>query len=617
MRMRWRLPTILGPLFGYDLVASARRGQHTGLRILVAVALLFTLYVVYSLQVRGFDPFTDPFAATAQIDPKSMADFARVFAQWCMIVQFGAVVLITPIVVADAIAREKERRALDFLFVTALTDREIILGKLGSRLAYMASVVLTGMPIVMLTELFGGVDPNVLWCGYASLLATLLSLGALSMYCSVVSSTALQATVRSYAAAAGYLMVCPCLIVPLVTSDAAIPGMIGYVFANVVFAWVLVKVSVHDLRPRAEVLPPAPVAPVKRQAQPISRRSRPMIPAVATVVHADLDDAALPFVLAADAPAAPGSLRADRGWDPADWRNVDRPTIWEPPELPRTPLPPIDDHRPLLWKEIYLHSLVGSAPGGPMAAGALLIVAAVPAGLFWLAVAIGLDSDGDLIGFSTGLVKVGTVIFGGLLGLGAIVHTVNAVTREREKDTLDGLLTLPVTRDEVLAAKWAGGLVSLRLMVVALAGVWLFGVATGGLHPVAFIAMVLSVAAVIEFLASLGLFLSVASKTSLRANMAAVLCLLLVAVGPLVISQYVDLLAPYSGRSRVMSDTLWQTLMPAAAWLRLCVGWQAYAKVPDGYFTTILAGALGYATAAWLLWRAALSRFMRYGGKRQ
>ena len=29
-----------GPLFGYDLVASTRRGQHLGLRLLVAAVLL-------------------------------------------------------------------------------------------------------------------------------------------------------------------------------------------------------------------------------------------------------------------------------------------------------------------------------------------------------------------------------------------------------------------------------------------------------------------------------------------------------------------------------------------------------------------------------------------------
>jgi ABC-type transport system involved in multi-copper enzyme maturation permease subunit len=613
MRKRWRPPSFFGPLFGYDLIASTRRGQHTGLRVLVGVALLFTLYVVYSLKVRGFDPFANPFAPGPRVDPKDMADFASAFATWCLIVQFVAVILITPIVVADAIAREKERRALDFLFVTALTDWEIVLGKLGSRLAYMTSVVLTGLPILTLTQLFGGVDPNLLLSGYAALLATLVSLGALSLYCSVVSSTALQATVRSYAAATGYLMVCPCLLYPLLTSDMAITGLIVYVAANLGFAWILVLVSVHDLRPRAELLPPAPVPTEKLPPHSNRRRMRPVV----TELQTEIDDDALPFVLpteSARVAGIPDPPVAVRGWDPVEWRHLDRPTIWEPPELPRLPLQPIGERQPLLWKEVYLHSLIGSAPGGPVAAGVLLMVAAVPTAFIWMAVAIGTNSD--LVGLSTGVVKVGTVVLGSLLALGAMIHSVNSVTREREKDTLDGLLILPVTRDEILSAKWLGGLSSLRLVAIALAILWIFGVVTGGLHPVAFVALALSVAAVIEFLTSLGLWLSIVSKTSLRANLAAVLCVLLVAAGPFVASEYIDLLAPYSGVNRAASDVVWRTLMPAMAWLQLCKSWPEYAKLPEEHFTTILAGALGYAVAAWLLWRAALGRFRRYGGKR-
>jgi ABC-type transport system involved in multi-copper enzyme maturation permease subunit len=605
MRNRWRPPPMLGPLFGYDLVASTRRGQHSGLRVLIAGLLLVTLFVVYAFHIQGFDPFANPFKAGPRIDPKAMANLTATFSRWCMIVQFGVVILLTPVIVADAIAREKERRALDFLFVTELTDREIILGKLGSRLAYLIGVLLTCLPILAMTQLFGGVDPNVLLSEYAALLSTLFSLGALSLYCSVVSSTALQATVRAYAAAVGYLFACPCVLYPVVNSDVAVPGLIIFVAANVGLAAVLVTVSIHDLRPRAELLPPMPVMPTPRRAPLVKIR-----PAVANVTMVETEAADdLPFVLpAADPPIvdASGAPVDVRGWDPVDWRSLDRPAVWEPPELDRPALPPVDERRPLLWKEVYLHSIAGSAPGGPVAVGVLIVLAVVPAGIIWLAIAAGLDSGGELTGFSTSMVRVGTVIFGALLGIGAIAHSVSSVSREYEKDTLDGLLTLPVTRDTVMAAKWLGGLVSLRLLIVALAGLWLFGLATRAL----------AVAAVVEFLASLGLWLSVVCKTSLRANMAAVLGILMVGAGPWVMSQYIDLLSPYSGAHRVAADAVMEMAMPARAWSRLCVGWAEYAKAPAGLFPTILLGALAYSTTAWLLWRAALSRFRKYGGKR-
>src|SRR5204862_707432 len=115
---------------------------------------------------------------------------------------------------------------------------------------------------------------------------------------------------------------------------------------------------------------------------------------------------------------------------------------------------------------------------------------------------------------------------------GALLHTSNSVTRERERDTLDGLLTLPVERHEILEAKWLGGPASLRLVALALAILWVFGLLTGGIHPLALLRLVLAVAASVEFLAGLGLWLSVVCRSSLRANMAAALCLWLVASGP-------------------------------------------------------------------------------------
>jgi len=48
-----------------------------------------------------------------------------------------------------AIAEEKERKTLDFLLASDLRSREIVLGKLASRLAYLTLVLLTGLPLLM------------------------------------------------------------------------------------------------------------------------------------------------------------------------------------------------------------------------------------------------------------------------------------------------------------------------------------------------------------------------------------------------------------------------------------------------------------------------------------
>jgi ABC-type transport system involved in multi-copper enzyme maturation permease subunit len=612
MRKRWRPPRLVGPLFSYDLIAATRRGQHTGLRILVALLLLATLYGVYGFSIHGFDPFANPFATNLKMDPKAMSELASSFVLWCMIVQFAAVILLTPSIVADAIAREKERRALEFLFVTDLSDREIILGKLGSRLAYLFGVILTGLPILALTMFFGGVSPVLLFLGYGTLLSTMVCLGSLSLYCSVVSSTSLRATAWSYAASIAYLCMCPCVLAALSNTPVAIPGMIAFIIANLVFAWVLVMVSIHELRPRAVTFLTTPELQVMTTVQPRRRRRRPpMVVAVAEVFESTTDDGDLPFVLPATESASHAPrIPADRGWDPADWRNLDHPVVWEVPELPRTPLPPVDERRPLLWKEVYLHSITGSATVGSMivilAMLAVLLLVFASASVGYVGVAI-----------SGGLVKGGTVILGSLLGIGVLAHAVSSVTREWEKDTLDGLLTLPMHRDRILEAKWLGGLVSLRALAIALGGLWLFGLVTGGLHPVGLVCVALSVAAAVEFMASLGLWLSVICRTTIRANMAAALCVLLIGCGPWVASGYIDLFAPRGGLASPTVDAIMGAAMPLVAWVRACCTWSEYAKLPNGHFQTLLVGALFYATAAWALWRAAVGRFRKYGARRK
>jgi hypothetical protein len=57
--------------------------------------------------------------------------------------------------------------------------------------------------------------------------------------------------------------------------------------------------------------------------------------------------------------------------------------------------------------------------------------------------------------------------------------------------------------------------------------------------------------------------------------------------------------------------------MPLVAWWRAGVSWGGYANVADGYFMTLLVGALAYAAAAWVFWRAAVGRFRKYGARRK
>src|SRR5207245_9551305 len=118
--------------------------------------------------------------------------------------------------------------------------------------------------------------------------------------------------------------------------------------------------------------------------------------------------------------------------------------------------------------------------------------------------------------FSTGLA--------GFLCVVVAFRTVGSVIRERQQRTLDSLLTLPVERTELLAAKWLGSILRLRrsaLFIFAFVlGSFLF------LHPLAVPLLLAAVAVHLAFFTSLALWLSIVSRTVLRAHFTMAMILL-------------------------------------------------------------------------------------------
>jgi len=581
-----------GPLFGYDLVASTRRGQHLGLRLLVAIVLLAGLYLLYTGQ--GFDPFED--TTNKRLRPQEMARLAEGFAATVIGVQFAMVLLLTPPVIGEAIAREKERRTLEFLFVTELTNWEIVVGKLTARLAYLVGVLLTCLPVLALTQLFGGIDPVGLLASYLGLLTMTIGVGSVCMLMSVWARTALEATVCSYVVAAVYGgMSTSCIFMPIFTFDPGVPIMLGLgTMGHLVVALTCLVTATRELRVRA-VPPERPRTP--DSAAPLLRQKPEMAPLV-RAAPADAGDDTVVMVV---------SIQGLRRRPPR--RPLPRVSSYER-SLPRKP--PVG-RRPLLWKELYVHAFTRDVD--PFSREVIIALAGMLTLL--VVVILGFEISGgptaaaDVPFAINGIVRVLTVIFAGVLGLGVIAHTAGSVSRERENDTLVGLLTIPDPRATILEAKWLAGFLSLRGLLIALAFVWLLGLLTLAVHPVSMVWLILAVAAPLECVASLGVWLSVLNRTTLRANLAAVLCILMIAAGPWLVMNYVEWLSPYGARMSQLSNTVTAALMPPVAWVRAAVTWDDYATFPKDLRDAILLGALGYASAAWLLWKDACRRFGR------
>jgi ABC-type transport system involved in multi-copper enzyme maturation permease subunit len=568
----------VGPLFYYELVRLARKGRSTLLRCAYALALLGALYFAYRARFSEHDLLAEPFASPASVPASQLTTLAQEFVLAILWAQTVAVFVLTPVYLAGAVAEEKEQRTLELLFTTHLLDREIVLGKLAARLTHLAGILLAGLPLLAATQLWGGVDVRLLVAAFAMSGLNLLSVGAVSILHSVQARTAREAMARAYLYSA--MVFFACLVLPGANPArlfSVLNTLVGNPWSTVSFWLVLacaVGVAGH---------------------------------AILTLMSGRYAVVLLRKVAAFQAIAATVRLPAAR-------EKTDGPAD---KARRRISPPPVRDH-PLLWRETSRSGWSEFAlefEYGFRKDWRLALVLLVGVIAFLGAVGFTVESDVrvGVFGFCMRLAGVGLAV---AWCVGTAFRAASSISLERDKGTLDGLLTMPIRREAIPAAKWLGSILRGRELGYALGIVSVLGLVHGVLHPAALPLVAVAVAAQLGFWAGVGLWLSVASRTTLRARVSTALVLLLFAGGLLYLMQQsvVDRFEP----EPVAFDTLGFAINPLRVWWFLAFGWKvsgAEDGVDPRLFGAQLAGAVGgalvYASAAGLLWLDACRRFCK------
>ena len=172
----------------------------------------------------------------------------------------------------------------------------------------------------------------------------------------------------------------------------------------------------------------------------------------------------------------------------------------------------------------------------------------------------------------------------------------------------------PVNLAAVLEAKWLGSLMRVRWLAAGLLPAWWLVYVADGLAPMA--VPVLATAALVHvgFCTSLGVCLSVWTRGTGRATVAAVVVLVALTVIPLLAAgQAAALAAPYvRSPPNLVATQLEEALSPPLTWWRLVSTERQWMKlVGDGRLNAMLFGLLAYAGAAALLLGLAYWRFGR------
>ena len=560
---------LFGPLFGFDLLRITRKGQQVKLRCLFAVMLLLALFFTYLDWFPNADLVAVLTGAEVYLPIDDMARFAEQFVWLFLMIQIAAVLFITPAYAAGAISEEKERRTLEYLFATQLTNREIVLGKFMSRMVHVGGILLTGLPILTLTQLWGGVEIRVVLFGYAIALLAMWSTAGIAIACAVANNDLRSALSRTYILLLVFEMFgwcfSACVSVQGVSSSL---GAITFLFHPntdhpLSFA---IYAAVHGLIGLGCVIW-AIVMVRGGQSVPLHRRHALPSPSVPLLISS--------FDEETDAPI------------PA-WFLLNRPRV--------------DADEPLVWKERYVTGLPISPPFSEQMKGfGAFVVAMMVFFLLLLGCCIlGTLLDGGpisnlmfhLVRWIGGLTILVWVIVMGL-------HAVATVTRERERDTLLSLLTLPIEREQMLWAKARGTWWRGRRLRWFLIGMGFAGVATGGLHP-------LSLVLVIPFMLSLGalviawgMWLSVKCRTVMSATGWFLVSLLGLLFGPMALGSLARALG-YSESGQVV-----ESFSPPIAWD------QATFSLPQGLVSESWTALIivEYVAVAVVLWVLTTRRF--------
>ena len=117
-----------------------------------------------------------------------MAELGEHFYYGIAGIQLTLALLAAPAATAGSVCIDRARGWLAHMFVTELSDAEIVLGKLAARFASILTLVLTGLPVLAISALLGGIIPEAL------VLLTVVTLAVSLLGCSLALALSVRAS---------------------------------------------------------------------------------------------------------------------------------------------------------------------------------------------------------------------------------------------------------------------------------------------------------------------------------------------------------------------------------------------------------------------------------------
>ena len=492
------------PLLAKELTEAAARPRTYRLRVIYAVLL----YAVFGLMLPSW-------AWNAGSSPLMILGAGHEMFEAILALQFIGIGLFLPGMMCGRITLEKERDSLVLLFLTDLRPWSIVLEKYLGGLVPMLTFLLLAMPLAALAYAFGGMTGTELATGLYVLLLAALQVGALALMFSAWCRTTVSAFLCTYLGGAAFYGVPSLLYASARELNAGRHFLDSYGYG-----W----------EPFCRHIPPA-VYVMSNEAG-FAELAKGSVVILASIVLFLLF-ARIGLVRRAFVPPSNFFLRLFRrldGWMHRANRLIGGRTLIRPGgELP--------GDEPIAWRELSRKGL-----GQPQYLVRILLAVEIPV------VALCLFASVDTLQGYRHQSEAHSILaacVGTLAVLALSVQAANAVVSERVQQTLELLLTTPLTAREIVLQKAR----ALRrfIWVLAIPLLTIFGMEAWAEYgfdapyskpdPIAayIVCAVLTVAIYLPLVSWLSLWIGLKMRTRFKAIMTALAVVIGWAVGPIVI----------------------------------------------------------------------------------
>lgn len=183
-------PILIRVVFG-----SSRRTRHLWLRFGYLAALTGVVLIGLISSMSGQNPSLTELAKSA----------SRIFA-YASMTQLALMCFLAPMFTATAITQERDAQTFNILLSTPLSNGQIVFGSLISRLYFVIMLLIAGLPIFLMTMVYGGVVASQVFESFALSGATAVLTGALAIFIAMIGVGTRRTIFSFYLMIALYLM---------------------------------------------------------------------------------------------------------------------------------------------------------------------------------------------------------------------------------------------------------------------------------------------------------------------------------------------------------------------------------------------------------------------------